>query len=41
MTTMMSIYLFRLAFKKMGLKGVLVILALPVAVIAALFGFWL
>ncbi len=41
MTAMMSIYLFRLAFKKMGLKGALVIFTLPVAIIAALVGFLL
>lgn len=41
MTTMMSIYLFRLAFKKMGLKGALVMLVLPVTIVAAVIGFWL
>lgn len=39
MTTMMSIYLFRFVFRKLGVKGVLAILILPVALIAALFGF--
>lgn len=41
MTTMMSIYLFRLAFKKMGLKGALVIFLLPVAAIVALISYLL
>lgn len=40
MTAVMSIYLFRLASKKLGLKGALVILAFPIAVITALFGFF-
>jgi len=39
MTAMMSIYLFRLVFRKLGMKGVMAMLALPVAVIAVLFSF--
>lgn len=39
MTTMMSIYLFRFVFKKLGIRKALTILVLPIAVITALVSF--
>ncbi len=39
MTAVMSIYLIKLAFRKLGVKGALMVLALPIALVSLLISF--